>query len=96
MKLLLALLFLILTPSISVAGSYSGWGHTDYRYTSKRDCCEAAMDAAVNSSMRACRKAGGLPNESFGSRRGSCDWDRRQSGRTVYYSCTTKTTVPCR
>ena len=85
----------IATPA--AAGNYIGYGETGFSFSRKRDCCDAALEAAGRDSARACESAGGWADYDPRRLRGQCDTDWRQSSDgSVWYGCTAKTSVRCR
>lgn len=89
-------LVLFATPA---AADYVGWADTGYTQRNKRDCCEAAVNAAQDDSIKRCRLAGGFPDLRFrrSSARGSCDWEHRQMGRGgTIYRCKASAEVTCK
>jgi hypothetical protein len=79
------------------AAQYPGWGDTGWRYTSKRDCCYAAIDIAAGYSAQACLNAGGIPDSFAGaSQRGTCSAEWTQSGDSLLYRCHGEAAVWCR
>ena len=89
--------WLLVAPATARAGSYKGYGETDWGYTNKAYCCEDAVAAAQDDSARACERAGGYADFRPSSARGRCDWDtkRGQDGSSVY-RCSATASVDCR
>jgi hypothetical protein len=88
----------VLTLSSTVpAAQYEGWGDTGWVYASKRDCCDAAIALANESSEVNCLQAGGVPRHMSGTRRGSCQWDWTTDGSGgQLYRCYSEAAVKCR
>jgi hypothetical protein len=93
----IAMLVLVGATSAGAA-QYPGWGDTGWGYTSKRECCNAAIDIAAEYSAQACVTAGGVPRPFAGaSQRGTCssEWMQGDDGY-LYYRCYGEASVWCR
>jgi hypothetical protein len=79
------------------AEQYRGWGDTGWIYSSKRECCNAAIDGAAQYSAQACMTAGGVPRAFAGaSQRGTCSSEFTQFEGYVFYRCYGEASVWCR
>jgi hypothetical protein len=93
--LALAALFTLSSPL--PAAQYEGWGDTGWVYASKRDCCAGAIALAYEDSEARCLQAGGLPRQTSGVRRGSCQWDwTTDASGAQLYRCHSEAAVHCR
>jgi hypothetical protein len=89
---------LLLTATRVQAAKYAGWGDTGWVYASKRECCNAAIQIAAESSAQACISAGGVPRAfTGGSQRGTCSAEWMQDGAGgLLYRCHGEASVWCR
>jgi hypothetical protein len=94
----LALIVVVtLTGGVATAGSYKGYGETDFVHTRKRDCCEDALALAAENSARSCERAGGFADYDPRRLRGSCSSTSRRDGHgNSWYSCRSSVSVRCR
>jgi len=93
-----AVALLLLGGTAATASQYPGWGDSGWGYTSKRECCNAAIEIAAQYSAQACITAGGVPRPFAGStQRGTCsaEWTQVQGGGVVY-RCDGEASVWCR
>jgi hypothetical protein len=79
------------------AAQYPGWGDTGWAHTSKRECCNDAIEIAAEYSAQACMTAGGMPRAFAGaSQRGTCSSEWMQSDGGLVYRCYGEASVWCR
>src|SRR5262245_2273622 len=89
---------LFLAAPAARAAQYPGWGDTAWVYSSKRDCCSAAIEVAASYSAEARVTSGGVPRPFRGStERGTCRAEWQQDGNGgVMYRCSGEAYVWCR
>jgi len=96
--LLAAVVALAAAAAPAGAAQYPAWGDTGWVWSSKRDCCLAAIALATDYSMQACVAVGGQPRPTSGQQRGSCRSERAVDPSTgaVLYRCYGEAAVWCR
>jgi hypothetical protein len=82
---------------VAGATEYPAWGDTGWTYSSKRECCNAAIQIAQQYSEQECTNTGGLPSPfEGGGQRGSCNWEWTQDGNgNLLYRCYSQASVWC-
>jgi hypothetical protein len=71
---------LVSTGAAAAAETARGYGETDYEFSNRRECCEAALLAAQGDGTTKCRTRGGNPRIER-NLRGHCETSTGRDGR---------------
>jgi hypothetical protein len=87
---------LVSTGAAAAAETARGYGETDYEFSNRRECCEAALLAARGDGTTKCRTRGGNPRIES-NLRGHCETSTGRDGRDQpIHACRSEVEVNCR
>jgi hypothetical protein len=97
-RTVLAIAIVLVVAGRGWAAQYQAWGDSGWGYTSKRECCNAALAIAQDYSATMCLNTGGTPRPPLGGgQRGSCTSEFMQDPYgTLLYRCYGEAALWCR